>query len=144
LDMIGVGPYLRHPAAPMADWPAAPDGRQAPATEEMTYKVIALARLACPRSNIPATTALAALTGGVGRELGLVRGANVIMPNITPPHYRALYEIYPNKACFVETDEACHFDLRARLAALGRRPGLGRGDSPNYIASRKERAECPM
>ena len=64
LDMIGVGPYLRHPDTPLADrdaWPDAADGQQVPASEEMTYKVIALARLVCPRANIPATTALATL-----------------------------------------------------------------------------------
>ena len=87
LDMIGVGPYLRHPDTPLADrdaWPDAPEGRQVPATEVMTYKVIALARLVCPRANIPATTALATLNRHEGRELGLVRGANVVMPNLTP------------------------------------------------------------
>jgi len=141
LDMIGVGPYLRHPGTPLADraaWPDAPDGRQAPATEEMTYKVLALARLACPRANIPATTALATLNRRDGRELGLVRGANVLMPNLTPPKYRALYEIYPDKACIAESGEECHRCLTGRIESLGRRPGRGRGDSPNYIASFQE------
>jgi len=107
LDMIGVGPYLRHPHTPLADreaWPEAPDGQQVPASEEMTYKVIALARLVCPRTNIPATTALATLNREQGRELGLVRGANVVMPNLTPPEYRALYEIYPTKPALRKPD----------------------------------------
>ena len=135
LDMIGVGPYLPHPDTPLADraaWPGALDGRQAPATEAMTYKVIALARLVCPRANIPATTALATLNRHEGRELGLVRGANVLMPNLTPTKYRALYEIYPDKACIAETGETCHHCLAQRIEALGRRPGQGRGDSPNH------------
>ncbi len=91
-------------------WPT-----QVPATEEMTYKVMALTRLACPRANIPATTALATLNTRQGRELGLVRGANVVMPNLTPPKYRALYEIYPDKACIAETGEACHHCLTGRI-----------------------------
>jgi biotin synthase len=135
LDMIGVGPYLRHPQTPLADrdtWPEAPDGQQVPATEEMTYKVLALARLVCPRANIPATTALATLNKAQGRELGLERGANVVMPNLTPPQYRALYEIYPDKACIAETGEACHRCLIARIGAIGRQPGRGRGDSANH------------
>jgi biotin synthase len=135
LDMIGVGPYLRHPRTPLADrdaWPDAAAGQQVPASEAMTYKVIALARLVCPRANIPATTALATLNTDHGRELGLVRGANVVMPNLTPPKYRALYEIYPDKACVAETGEACHHCLSARIDAIGRQPGRGRGDSPNY------------
>ncbi len=135
LDMIGVGPYLRHPDTPLADaaaWPDADD--QVPANEEMTYKVIALTRLVCPRANIPATTALATLDRHQGRELGLVRGANVVMPNLTPTRYRALYEIYPGKACITENDEACHRCLAGRIQAIGRQPGQGRGDSPNYLA----------
>ncbi len=135
LDMIGVGPYLCHPDTPLADrmaWPMAADDAQVPATEEMTYKVLALARLVCPRANIPATTALATLNTKNGREWGLVRGANVVMPNLTPPQYRALYEIYPDKACIAETGEACHRCLTGRIEAIGRKPGHGRGDSPNY------------
>jgi biotin synthase len=135
LDMIGVGPYLRHPNTPLADrglWLEAADGQQVPASELMTYKVIALARLVCPRANIPATTALATLNAHDGRELGLVRGANVVMPNLTPPKYRAWYEIYPDKACIAETGEACQQCLNARIEAIGRQPGAGRGDSANY------------
>jgi biotin synthase len=135
LDMIGVGPYLSHPGTPLADraaWPDAPDGRQVPPTETMTYKMIALARLVCPRANIPATTALATLNRHDGRELGLVRGANVVMPNLTPVKYRALYEIYPDKACIAETGEACQHCLNARIEAIGRQPGRGRGDSANF------------
>jgi biotin synthase len=137
LDMIGVGPYLRHPNTPLADrdaWPDAPPDEQVPSSEEMTYKVIALSRLVCPRTNIPATTALATLNRNHGRELGLVRGANVVMPNLTPAKYRALYEIYPDKACIAETGEACHHCLTGRIEAIGRQPGRGRGDSPNYTS----------
>jgi biotin synthase len=133
LDMIGVGPYLPHPETPLGDpdrpWP--PHAEQVPNDELMTYKVIALARLACPRANIPSTTALATLNRQNGRELGLVRGANVVMPNLTPPKYRVHYEIYPNKACLHETAESCSACLHARIIALGRRVGAGRGDSPN-------------
>ena len=94
--------------------------------------MIALARLVCPRANIPSTTALATLNAASGRELGLVRGANIIMPNLTPPQYRVHYEIYPNKACLRETADACHSCLQRRIKSLGREVGVGRGDSPNY------------
>ncbi len=135
LDMVGVGPYICHPDTPLADrraWPDAPAGEQVPADETMTCKVVALTRLVCPMSNIPATTALATLNTTHGRELGLERGANVVMPNITPAKYRILYEIYPGKACLAETGRQCHECLSARLTSLGRRPGSGRGDSLNY------------
>ena len=106
LDMIGVGPFLMHPQTPLADpqqQPEAPPGEQVPASELVTYKVIALTRLLCPGANIPSTTALATQNRRNGRELGLVRGANIVMPNLTPPKYRVHYEIYPNKACIQES-----------------------------------------
>jgi len=136
LDMIGVGPYLPHPHTPMGAGRITDDvgDEQVPADELTTYKVIALARLVCPRSNIPATTALATLNRRNGRELGLTRGANVVMPNLTPTRYRQLYEIYPNKACVSETAEDCHGCLRARIAAIGRTVGRGRGDAAAHSA----------
>lgn len=137
LDMIGVGPYLPHPQTPLgADEPQlALDDQQVPNNELMTYKTMALTRLACPRANIPSTTALATLNKAQGRELGLVRGANIVMPNLTPPQYRVLYEIYPNKACIRETGEACHACMAARITSLGRDLGTGPGTSPNYRSS---------
>jgi biotin synthase len=132
LDMIGVGPYLPHPNTPLGRSPAdflAPESDQVPNTEEMTYKVLALTRLACPRANIPSTTALATLNTAGGRELGLRRGANVVMPNLTPSKYRALYEIYPGKACIAETAERCQACLRQRILSMGRKVGSGPGGS---------------
>ena len=132
LDMIGVGPYLPHPETPLgADRVGlqAPAGEQAPNTEGMTYKVIALARLACPGANIPSTTALATLNREQGRELGLARGANVVMPNLTPLEYRAAYEIYPGKVCIAEDAEACNGCMKRRILSLGRTIGVGPGSS---------------
>ncbi|NMC20742.1 MAG: [FeFe] hydrogenase H-cluster radical SAM maturase HydE [Thermogutta sp.] len=137
LDMVGLGPFILHPRTPLADPDfrvLVPDGEQVPPNELMTYKTIALTRLLCPRANIPSTTALATLNRGQGRELGLVRGANVVMPNLTPPRYRAYYEIYPNKVCIQESAEACHACLRSRIEGLGRPIGRGQGASPNYLA----------
>jgi biotin synthase len=54
------------------------------------------------------------------------------MPNLTPPKYRVHYEIYPNKACIRETVDGCNECLTARIRALGREIGAGRGDSPGY------------
>ena len=129
LDMIGVGPYLPHPATPLGrgELPEAPPGEQVPNTELMTYKVVALARLVDPDANIPSTTALATLNLASGRELGLARGANVVMPNLTPTKYRALYEIYPAKACIRETAAQCGTCLSGRIVRIGRTVGNGPG-----------------
>ncbi len=132
LDMIGVGPFIPHPAGPAAALPPAGTG-QVPNTELMAYKVVALTRLACPAANIPSTSALATLNKAQGRELGLQRGANVVMPNLTPQRYRAMYEIYPAKACVDETAQQCLHCLRARIASIGRTIATGRGDSPAYL-----------
>jgi biotin synthase len=137
LDMIGVGPYISHPATPLAapgPLLVLPEGRQVPNTELMTYKAVALARLLCPHANIPSTTALATLNRESGRELGLARGANVVMPNLTPVRYRSLYEIYPGKACINETAGACRMCLRARIESMGRTVGRGPGTSPRHQA----------
>lgn len=138
LDMIGVGPYIPHPDTPLASigkrWDL-PPGEQVVNSVEMGYRAIALARLVCPQANIPSTTALATLDGPVGREHGLNRGANIVMPNLTPQKYRRMYEIYPAKAASSEdADQSCAAALR-QIRALGRTVGTGRGDSPNLQKS---------
>ncbi|MBN2374891.1 MAG: [FeFe] hydrogenase H-cluster radical SAM maturase HydE [Sedimentisphaerales bacterium] len=144
LDMIGVGPFIPHPASPLGKQHANlneknnPDPNQVPNTELMTYKVVALTRLLCPQTNIPSTTALASLNQNNGRELGLQRGANVVMPNLTPLQYRKLYEIYPAKACLQEKPDDFHKHLINRITELGRTIGLGRGDSPHFKAKKKD------
>ncbi|MFW5752759.1 MAG: hypothetical protein ACOCYV_01780 [Planctomycetota bacterium] len=100
--------------------------------EQLVYRVIALTRLLRPEANIPSTTALATVNLDAGRELGLQRGANELMPNLTPLRYRALYAIYPGKACLDETGEQCHACMRGRIARIGRTVGTGRGDSPGH------------
>ncbi len=140
LDMIGVGPYVAHPGTPLAleyEELRAPDDEQVPADELTTYKVLALTRLVCPRTNIPSTTALATIGGAAARDLGLERGANVVMPNFTPMPYRKLYDIYPAKACLAETPDQCAGCLAGRIAKLGRTLGAGPGHSPNATRRRR-------
>lgn len=123
LDMVGVGPFLPHPQTPM--------GTEKPTfnDELTTLKTIALTRLLCPGVNIPSTTALAAIDRESGHERGLSRGANVIMPNVTPPSYRQLYEIYPSKANTSEAAETFDRKLKERIWAMGRTVGTGRGNA---------------
>jgi len=129
LDMIGIGPYLPHPdtALGRGEIPSAAPAEQVPPTELTVYKMVALARLHCPTANLPSTTALATINKAEGRELGLRRGANVVMPNLTPVRYRRLYEIYPSKACIDETAKDCRNCLRRRVESIGRTVGKGRG-----------------
>jgi biotin synthase len=138
LDMIGVGPYLPHPRTPLGHGKGRrtiPKEEQVPNTEQMTYKVIALTRIVCPEANIPSTTALATINRERGRELGLMRGANVVMPNLTPLPYRAKYEIYPSKACITEIPSECHSCLHDRIGSIGRKVGTGQGDRIHRFGS---------
>lgn len=129
LDMIGIGPFIAHPSTPLgaASTALQLSNDQVPSTEHMVYKVVALARLLRPDANIPSTSALATINKRDGREKGLQRGANVVMPNLTPLQYRKLYEIYPAKACVDEKGEACHECLGLRIARIGRRLATGKG-----------------
>jgi biotin synthase len=146
LDMIGIGPFIPHPATPLGtagfgvpsrllrdglDRVNAELRTQIPNTELMVYKALALTRLVCPEANLPATTALATINKHNGRELGLRRGANVFMPNLTPLKYRRLYEIYPAKACIEETGQACNTCLAMRIHRIGRHVGNGPGGRHN-------------
>ncbi|MGA2080184.1 MAG: [FeFe] hydrogenase H-cluster radical SAM maturase HydE [Holophaga sp.] len=132
MDMIGIGPYIPSPGTPL-------DGelgeglrlragdRQVPNDETTALKVLALTRLLCPDTNIPSTTALATLDPAAGRANGLKRGANVVMPNLTPPWYRELYRIYPGKAGLHETADITREKIEAQIHALGRSIGRGPG-----------------
>jgi biotin synthase len=131
MDMIGIGPFLPSPRTPLggpaAQKLAAPPADQVPNDELTTLKAVALTRLVCPDSNLPSTTALATIDRDHGRELGLTRGANIVMPNVSPPEYRVLYEIYPGKACIQETAEMCQSCLEGRIRSIGRYVGKGPG-----------------
>jgi biotin synthase len=126
LDMIGIGPYIAHADTPLGSGALRPPvgaDDQVPSNEEMVYKMIALTRIMCPDANIPSTTALATINRVDGRKRGLKAGANVVMPNLTPVKYRALYEIYPEKACIEESAADCNQCLRGQIHSLGRFAG---------------------
>lgn len=145
LDMIGCGPFVPHPETPLyGEYErhlSTPGGRQAPNTNLAAYKVMALARLLCPDVNIPSTTALATLNREEGYQLGLQRGANVLMVNLTPIEYRGLYDIYPAKAGIGELPHLQRQRVEAMLSGLCRTAGKGPGDSPNYEARRHKKIE---
>lgn len=88
-EMIGIGPYLRHEDTPFRF--------EKNGDLEMTLRFIALCRHLCPDANIPATTAVATLHPR-GRLRAILCGANVVMPNLSPPGKRALYSLYDHKA----------------------------------------------
>ena len=119
-DMIGIGPFLPSPNTPLADAP--------PGSLEMTLKVVAVARLLLPHALLPATTAVGTLAPG-GTAQALQAGANVLMPNITPPQYRALYSIYPNRSPLTEAALDPDHGVEELVRSIGRTVGTGYGHS---------------
>ena len=90
-EMIGIGPFIPHADTPFANEPAG--------SIELTLKLLSIFRLMHPSALIPATTALASLSPD-GRERGILAGANVVMPNLSPASVREKYTLYNHKAAF--------------------------------------------
>lgn len=87
-EMIGTGPFIPHPDTPFAAYPAG--------SPELTLRIYSILRLMHPKANIPSTTALSTLLPD-GRTAGILAGANVLMPNFTPPQQRSEYDLYAGK-----------------------------------------------
>jgi biotin synthase len=136
LDMVGVGPFIPNPDTPMGAGGTTPDG-------VLALKVLALTRIVLPLANIPAVTSLQSLSPREGLARALAAGANVIMPNLTPPRYIRRYRIYPGKPLPHGTPAERYIELARELAALGRRPGRGRGDSASFLRKRRGKVESP-
>ncbi len=87
-QMVGIGPFIPHKDTPFRDFPAG--------SAEQTLFLLSLIRLMLPKVLLPATTALGTVQGD-GREQGVLAGANVVMPNISPSDVRKYYLLYDNK-----------------------------------------------
>jgi len=139
LDMVGIGPFLAHPETPLGAKDVLTAGaEQAPSSEWMVLKTVALTRIVCPEANLPATTALATINTVDGREHGLESGGNVFMPILTPSPYREMYQIYPGKACVDEDATQCNTCLRGRIDRLGRLVGEGPGGRFTRLTQHRE------
>jgi len=90
---------------------------------------MAVTRLVLKNVHIPSTTALDSIDTE-GREKGLKAGANVVMPNFTPPPYRDNYQIYANKRGIKDDPLVSHSLIRSRIEAIGRNIAITRGDKP--------------
>ena len=118
--MVGIGPFLAHKDTPFRD--------QENGTVELTLYLLSIIRLMNPYVLLPATTALETAMAG-GREEGILHGANVIMPNLSPPSARDKYMLYDNKLrSGVEAAENIAA-LRENLRKIGYEIAVDRGDS---------------
>lgn len=117
--MIGIGPFIPHHASPFAHEPAG--------SLRQTLQLLALLRLMHPAALIPSTTALATLSSD-GRIQGILSGANVVMPNLSPMDERKSYELYNAKAAFgAESAEGLSM-LQQELSTVGYHIDYSRGD----------------
>jgi biotin synthase len=117
--MIGIGPFIPHHATAFADKP--------PGSLEQTLFLIALLRLMLPNALLPATTALGTIHPR-GRELGILAGANVVMPNLSPRRVRKKYLLYDNKIADGEEAAEGIENLRRRMTDIGYEIVIDRGD----------------
>ena len=117
--MVGIGPFIPHHDTPFAD--------KSQGGLDKTLFLIALLRLMKPSLLLPSTTALGTIDPK-GRELGILAGANVVMPNLSPVNVRKKYMLYDNKICTGEEAAECNVCLKNRIEAIGYEIVTDRGD----------------
>ncbi len=119
--MVGIGPFLSHNDTPFREMKNG--------TPELTLYLLSMIRIMLPKVLLPATTALGTVKNG-GREEGILHGANVVMPNLSPIEVRDKYLLYNNKlSSGTEAAETVN-QLAESLAEIGYKIAIGRGDSP--------------
>ncbi len=121
-QMVGIGPFVPHHDTPFADMPGG--------TVELTVYMLGLIRLLLPRVLLPATTALGTIDPE-GREKGILAGANVVMPNLSPLQVREKYLLYDNKICTGDEAAESLNHLKERMGKIGYHITVDRGDSLN-------------
>lgn len=120
--MVGIGPFIPHKDTPFRN--------EKSGTLEMTLKLLAIIRLILPKVMLPSTTALGTINPK-GREMGILWGANVVMPNLSPTTVRKKYMLYDNKSCTGDEAAECRFCMQKRMESIGYKVVVSRGDYPD-------------
>ena len=118
-DMCGIGPFIPHKDTVFADFPAG--------TLELTCYLLSIVRLIHPPVLLPSTTALGTIHPE-GRELGILAGANVVMPNLSPASVRKKYMLYDNKVSDGAESAQSKDELVRRMTAIDYEVVTDRGD----------------
>lgn len=121
--MVGIGPFVPHHETPF--------GREPGGTVEDTLYLLSLIRILEPTVLLPATTALGTIDPR-GREKGILAGANVVMPNLSPTNVRKKYELYDNKICTGDEAAECRSCLSNRMKTIDCELVTHRGDAPGW------------
>ena len=117
--MVGIGPFIPHSDTPFADRTAG--------TLEDTLLLLSIIRLIHPHVLLPATTALGTIAPD-GREQGILAGANVVMPNLSPVGVRKQYSLYDNKICTGDESAQCIACMGLRMESIRFHIVTDRGD----------------
>ncbi len=118
--MCGIGPFITHKDTPFKD--------EKSGSADLTVFLLSLIKLIKPNILLPATTALGTLDGK-GRERGVLAGANVVMPNLSPLGVRKKYMLYDNKIATGQESAQCVADLKERMRQIGYEVVTERGDA---------------
>ncbi|MBQ7834222.1 MAG: [Ruminiclostridium sp.] len=118
-QMCGIGPFIPHKDTPFKDYKAG--------TAELTCYLLSIIRLIHPEILLPSTTALGTIMDG-GREKGILSGANVVMPNLSPISVRKKYMLYNNKICTGDEAAEAVKNLAQRMNSIGYEIVTARGD----------------
>lgn len=118
-EMVGIGPFIPQKDTPFGELP--------PGTMERTLRLLSMIRLLRPSVLLPATTALGTIHPK-GRELGILAGANVVMPNLSPVAVREKYKLYDNKICTGDEAAECRYCMERRMESIGYQVAVDRGD----------------
>lgn len=118
-DMCGIGPFIPHKDTVYK--------KEKAGSVELTCYLLSLIRLICPSVLLPATTALGTLDDN-GREKGILSGANVVMPNLSPLSVRKKYELYNNKISTGQESVQGLDELKERMTAISYEIVCERGD----------------
>ena len=117
--MVGIGPFISHKDTPFA--------AEKSGTLELTLFMLGLLRLMLPHALLPSTTALGTISPN-GRELGILAGGNVVMPNLSPLNVRKKYMLYDNKICTGDEAAESLNNLKERMKNIGYEVVVDRGD----------------
>ena len=118
-QMVGIGPFVPHHVTRFKEFPSG--------SVELTTYLVSIPRLINPHLLLPSTTALGTIDPR-GREKGILAGANVVMPNLSPVAVRKDYSLYDNKICTGEEAAECAGCLGRRLASIDYQLVFSRGD----------------
>ena len=118
-EMVGIGPFIPHHDTPFANCETG--------SVDITLKLLSIIRIMLPEVLLPATTALGT-ADGFGREKGILAGANVVMPNLSPTDVRDKYLLYDNKICTGDEAAECIRCMSLRVQKVGYEVVQKRGD----------------